>query len=845
MVHERQNPPITDFLKSRDESGLEFVKQYCEYLKSTLDDSALNDANVQSYGIKSKAESGYVTNRHERKVESKLFIIRPGVESETESEEILDADEPLDRAFDQSGEVANGSSDARLKLLRTEIATWVLLFRLCHVRQCLGVAPEVTQKKDIVSDAAALLDAHVTDLKLNELRVVKEWLEDAASDDFEPAVGVSAFYYPSTFEELRTGDTGAHRDTVTRIDPDAALVQNKRFSSADSLSFENLLNNVYSCVRTGQVSAAIERAVAAQHHWLASCVSAAFSDHLEARAVASQILNAGEMGEESLLPSSGPASQRGLCRILFNAMCYATASERRLCTSERAVFGVLCADVASSSLLCRTWEDYVWTHYHAYYHRRAELLVTKLRKPNNQEADPFDRVALPLVPEPVLSSPALLFAGLLGHESQEVAQSAKTPFALLQAAIAQDQLPRLLEDVAAELFAADGVQSSSIASDGVSVADNAAFNRRNAFASFSLPYYTRLLAHLVLFVQRNQPKRLNDSAASLLLQKHLSQWLEENDNLDENGYRYVALLCSRIPQKIAGVENYARFIVQCLSSFLSLEDGADGVDGATIRWNEVSGTISKLVSAGAEYDLAESQVMHRASEISILGSGRDDGSAGVTPVDWRRICGVFVLSKFPDRLLTQTLSLANEYLLAERLEAFSALMAVVSDLLPEKVTVPMSSELRLVQHYRELAHVYDLYALWLRVNKAKPSRELELATDRLLKTVKQTLENRWIESLVLVDGKLESDQPVDSLCKIRNKYVYWLVELYFKILNDTCKFYEGNCALIRQMTQFVADERFKLYVCINAESKMAQFLQLVSLVFTNYLENSPSQLLVQ
>ncbi|KAG9234122.1 107-domain-containing protein [Amylocarpus encephaloides] len=201
---------------------------------------------------------------------------------------------------------------------------------------------------DTAEESGEDIDDLVQELQQNAERgeiIAHGWLHTkAAIKNSKRLLGAHGSLDPSASAEM-----GSHKNTtrtemlVTQLDPDVVTRQDRKLQAEDQYFERAIWLGCYEMLRRGRSQNDIKE-------WCAERTEIW-------RAVSMTGLPVGDdHSDEKANPESW---------VLWRRMCFALAHNGGGDEYERAVYGILSGDVSSVEPVCRTWDDFVFTHYNA------------------------------------------------------------------------------------------------------------------------------------------------------------------------------------------------------------------------------------------------------------------------------------------------------------------------------------------------------------------------------------------------------------------------------------------------------------------------------------------------
>lgn len=283
---------------------------------------------------------------------------------------------------------------AAIKELRDERNTWRLLLELRQVCQdsrnakkdgddammLLGTESEDLYFEMMEDDAIRLLETQNENYKLQT--AVKRWLENMAS---ERIIAISDKRDSSTSRTLKVMKTQLYPgEDAVRMDPDAVLRDGDDHILEDDMEDEaELMKSVWSYVRSGRVSDAVNLCVRVGQSWRAASLSGGAP------------LGVSEgSGRDSTLERWGNP-----LRALWKSTCWSFseqgASDNLSKPSsvhsrqyESLVYAALSGNVGAivRSPICESWEDHCWAFLHGLVEHQQDDILYKLLQVKTQSS---------------------------------------------------------------------------------------------------------------------------------------------------------------------------------------------------------------------------------------------------------------------------------------------------------------------------------------------------------------------------------------------------------------------------------------------------------------------------
>lgn len=205
--------------------------------------------------------------------------------------------------------------------------------------------------QDTADDSGEDIDVLVHELQQNAERgdiVAHGWLHTKAAIKNRKRMAV----WPNDRDSTLSIGDNSHLNSskteplVTQLDPDSKTRQGKKLEVQDEYFERAIWLGCYEMLRRGRSPTEVrEWCIERTEVWRAISMSGLPDD------------KSGTADESDL---GDPASS-----VLWRQMCFALARKGGGDEYERAVYGILSGDIISVEPVCRTWDDFVFTHYNA------------------------------------------------------------------------------------------------------------------------------------------------------------------------------------------------------------------------------------------------------------------------------------------------------------------------------------------------------------------------------------------------------------------------------------------------------------------------------------------------
>ncbi|KAI9346970.1 nuclear pore protein 84/107 [Obelidium mucronatum] len=387
--------------------------------------------------------------------------------------------------------------------LQLEGNTWDLVYRLLDLRVPAADDEENSSVPCAYSSDQAIVSYVVKkDKSLAENIAIKDWLEKTAAG-FNPAE-VRKAYRDSTQKSLRDRSSRG-----MAMDPDGPIRTGIPLHPDDN-NYEQALNKtLFSCIRRGEISKALEFCHSAKEPWKAASLSGAayFRD---------AFLDGDESNDED---RSG-----NINRDMWKETAYAIAREPTFDQYERALYGVFAGSVDFVTPVCKTWEDFVWAHYSSYIESVLDkhlATVPQLSRPDEE----FTKTPL----QETVKLPSELFEWLSLSETPDLRNASMNPFRIIQAMLILDRIDPLLMSIHRQLCSQD------------------------AQGMPQLPTVLRFMVHLILALRSvSYPIEAKESA-DFIIKTFIDMLIAARKT------EIVAIYCGQLPASLQ-IECFAQFL---------------------------------------------------------------------------------------------------------------------------------------------------------------------------------------------------------------------------------------------------------------------------------------------
>ncbi|XP_045190526.2 nuclear pore complex protein Nup107-like [Mercenaria mercenaria] len=261
-----------------------------------------------------------------------------------------------------------------------EEATWKLIKSLFRDRQDTSMKEDFMMEQGDEDEQQVIQGIYQSDEKIvnalfdreqsvREAQLVVDWLESCAQDDCENFAENIKFFsdravgYENARHRLQNQQmgvpTGAERNLITELDPDAPVRQNKLLDDLDKEDEDRLLQYIFVCLRAGQLEKAQKMCLDCGQAWRAAT------------------LEGWKLFHDPNFEGLGPECQRKAIqgnphRDIWKTVCWNMAQDARVSTYEKAIYSALCGNLRGILPVCKSWLDYVWAYFRVLVDRKVE-----------------------------------------------------------------------------------------------------------------------------------------------------------------------------------------------------------------------------------------------------------------------------------------------------------------------------------------------------------------------------------------------------------------------------------------------------------------------------------------
>ncbi|XP_060066692.1 nuclear pore complex protein Nup107-like [Ylistrum balloti] len=364
------------------------------------------------------------------------------------------------------------------------------------------------------SDKKIVSDFFENNSEIRQSQLIVDWLESCALEKVQRIRDNIKFFsdravgWENTLHKLQTRESenlfgGTDRPLVDKIDPDAAVRQNKMVDDLDKEDESRLLQTLFVYIRAGQLQEAQDICCEHGQAWRAATLEGWKLYH--------------DPNFEAMVKGQTCSVEGNPNRDIWRNVCWNMAKEPSYDQFEKAIYGVLSGNLQAVLPVCRDWLDYLWAHYKVLVDVRMEQ---ELR---TQKLSGRQLVSMPSEFWDQSSDAESVFRRLEAYEN--ISKEGLRWYHVIQKWIILGDTEKLIE-----------VMAGWVRDEQLKIPQ----------------HLLRFMAHLVLFLRTTQRHVRND-LCSLILEAYVEDLIQGNHK--ELVAHYVASLPSD-----AQVVWYARFL---------------------------------------------------------------------------------------------------------------------------------------------------------------------------------------------------------------------------------------------------------------------------------------------
>ncbi|XP_003739397.1 nuclear pore complex protein Nup107 [Galendromus occidentalis] len=238
------------------------------------------------------------------------------------------------------------------KFFHKEKYTWTLAWALLNAAQGGDTDIDVDYHMRLpASDAEEIEDLFDSSCAFRMAQTLVDWLEKRYEEEkcSSNTASLHAFkesggMYEATRQGLAKGKGSP--GSITELDPDAPLRQNRAFHDQDVEDEQRLFRCVFELVRAGNFPKAQKLAMGQGYFMLAAGMQGWMAFR-------------GNIRDDSgaLLPDEGNPY-----RDVWKIVVWKKLNDERVSVPERAIYAALCGNLEMLLPMCPTWEDQLWAH---------------------------------------------------------------------------------------------------------------------------------------------------------------------------------------------------------------------------------------------------------------------------------------------------------------------------------------------------------------------------------------------------------------------------------------------------------------------------------------------------
>lgn len=271
-----------------------------------------------------------------------------------------------------------------LSMLRYERNSWRLARSLYADRITSANAPvpfcdesEVTSDRDVVDQLYACKPI------IREMQLVVDWCEQNYYEDIQEVeandkiefYSEGPHYWEHTLHRALTKSkvpSSMPSDVCLEMDPDASYRTGKEINQQDKEDEVRMMRFIFRNVRAGKLDLGQETAHKLGYYWLAAG------------------LHGWILHQDFTLkdPNSDAGCEGNPRRDLWKYACWSASKTPTMSLMERAIFGLLSANLTAVLPACSTWEDKIWAHFRCSIDTQIEDELRSTRAPKPVSSRP-------------------------------------------------------------------------------------------------------------------------------------------------------------------------------------------------------------------------------------------------------------------------------------------------------------------------------------------------------------------------------------------------------------------------------------------------------------------------
>ncbi|XP_071455139.1 nuclear pore complex protein Nup107 [Hetaerina americana] len=371
-----------------------------------------------------------------------------------------------------------------------------------------------------LSEKEVVMNLYRDDANLRQCQLVIDWLEKSAADESDRLIHIEAFTdhtigWENTLHQLQNQERGipytSSQPTVTQMDPDAPLREQKPIHDLDQEDEVRLARQIFLFIRCGQM----ERAQMLCRHCGQEWRAATFNGW---RLFHDPNYSLSHMPHTQKLQIEGNPN-----RDLWKLMSWRLAEDEKVHPFVRASYGAFCGHLNSILNVCSTWKDHLWARLRC----SVDVMVESEIRAASMAPD-GERVPLPEEYWRGRMSLEQLFAELASSKVVKVRNEAQMLYNVVLRCVVLEHIDEMMAEVEGWL------------------------NRSNSSDSFPRSQVLRFLAHFVLFL-RQIGCSSHSSAENAILRAYVQELMKMHEP------QLVAFYVSVLPHD-EQVELYASFL---------------------------------------------------------------------------------------------------------------------------------------------------------------------------------------------------------------------------------------------------------------------------------------------
>lgn len=275
-----------------------------------------------------------------------------------------------------------------LSMIRYERNSWRLARSLYSDRLTSANAPiPLCDESEVLTDREVVDQLYACKSIIREMQLVVDWCEQNYHEDIQDIeandkiefYSEGPHYWEHTLHKASKSKVAVSSSTemCLQMDPDASYRSGKEINQQDKEDEVRVMRFIFRNVRAGKLDVGRETAQKLGYHWLAAGLHG-WMLH--------QDFNLKE-------PRSEGGCEGNPRRDLWKYACWCASSTPTMSLMEKAIFGLLSANLSAVLPACSTWEDKIWAHFRCSIDAQIEEELRTTRAPKPVSARPTGQLA--------------------------------------------------------------------------------------------------------------------------------------------------------------------------------------------------------------------------------------------------------------------------------------------------------------------------------------------------------------------------------------------------------------------------------------------------------------------